>query len=90
MITIPNGVFFGCTSLSNVTIPNSVTYISYDAFNNTPLLKEVHVQSATPPSLGGHNFSGALDGGTIYVPQGSLSAYKAAAGWKDFENIVEE
>lgn len=74
-INIPNSVttigqraFSFCTSLSNVTIPNSVTYIGYNAFNNTPLLKEVHVQSATSPSLGGNNFSGALDSGTIYVP----------------------
>lgn len=96
-ITIPNnvkgigpGMFHTCTSLSNVTIPNSVTYIGYNAFNNTPLLEEVHVQSATPPSLGGNNFRGALYNGTIYVPQGSLSAYKAADGWKSFKNIVEE
>lgn len=27
---------------------------------------------------------------TLYVPQGSLKAYKAADEWKDFENIVEE
>ena len=27
---------------------------------------------------------------TLYVPQGSLEAYKAADGWKEFLNIVEE
>jgi len=25
----------------------------------------------------------------LYVPQGSLEAYKAADGWKEFKNIVE-
>ena len=25
----------------------------------------------------------------LYVPQGSLDAYKAASGWKEFKNIVE-
>lgn len=90
LTTIGQRAFSNCTSLSNVTIPNSVTYIGYNAFNNTPLLEEVHVQSATPPSLGGNNFRGALYNGTIYVPQGSLSAYKAADGWKSFKNIVEE
>ena len=27
---------------------------------------------------------------TLYVPFGSLNAYKAAEGWKEFANIVEE
>ena len=26
---------------------------------------------------------------TLYIPQGSLEAYKAANGWKEFKSIVE-
>ena len=33
--TIPNGMFSGCTSLSSITIPNSVTSIGDYAFYNT-------------------------------------------------------
>lgn len=82
--------FFFCTSLSSVTIPDSVINIYPGAFDNTSLLKVVHVKSATLPFLLDDNFSGARDGGTLYVPQGSLSAYKATLEWKNFKNIVEE
>ena len=38
-----NEAFMGCTSLSNITIPNSVTEIGYCAFSNCELLKEITI-----------------------------------------------
>ena len=35
------------------------------------------------------NAFNVYDKATLYVPVGSLSAYKATDGWKKFQNIVE-
>lgn len=34
--SITNGAFTNCSNLSNVIIPNSITYIGYNAFSGTP------------------------------------------------------
>ena len=54
-------------------------------------LHEIRSLSAIPPQANTYCFE-AFDktACTLYVPQGSLEAYKAADGWKDFVNIVEE
>ena len=52
--TIGNGAFLDCTSLTSVTIPNSVTSIGYYAFLNCPLEK-VEINTRTIDSwFGGH------------------------------------
>lgn len=44
---------------------------------------------ATVPPAGGKTFaSETYTNGTLYVPKGSVEAYKAAEGWKKFQNIV--
>ena len=52
--TIGNGAFLDCTTLTSVTIPNSVTSIGYYAFLNCPLEK-VEINTRTIDSwFGGH------------------------------------
>ena len=46
--------------------------------------------SGTPAVVTTSTFSSSsYKNTTLYVPYGSLEAYKAATGWKDFKNIVE-
>ena len=105
-ITIPNSVtslgssaFSFCTSLTSVTIGSGVTSIEYYAFHECSSLTSIHCKSKTPPSLKVDWFNGryyyVFDDNTytsakLYVPQGSVEAYKSAEGWKKFQNIVEE
>lgn len=89
--TIGNYTFWGCSSLASITIPENVTTIEWAAFSGCSNLQEIHSQAITPPTCGSDCFLRVNKSTcTLYVPKGSLDAYKAADGWKDFVNIVEE
>ena len=96
-VTIPNSVtsigeiaFHGCSSLTSITIPNSVTFIGDGAFARCFSLTSIECQSATPPSADKAFTKDTYKKATLYVPRGSLSAYKAAEGWSNFANISEK
>ena len=89
-ITIPNSVtsigdyaFYDCTGLTSVTIPSSVTSIGNGVFGNCYRLTSMTVEATTPPLCGNLGNSGI----SLYVPAGSVDAYKAADEWKKFTNI---
>jgi hypothetical protein len=72
------------------TVPNSVTNIDDEAFYYNSGLKEIHSCHPVPKA---NSATFAYIDQTrckLYVPKGSLEAYRAAPGWKDFKNIIEE
>ncbi len=104
-VTIPDSVttigeraFGGCSSLTSVNIPDRVTTIGYGAFSYCTRLTSVYCKATTPPSLDGTSvFDNNGSGRKIYVPAGSVNAYKSAQYWRnnascivgyDFENGV--
>lgn len=95
-ITIGNSVasigdeaFAWCDGLTSITIPNSVTSIGEGAFDYCGGLTSVYVKWNTP--IEWHDYFGyeTCEKATLYVPKGSLEAYKAADGWNEFEDIRE-
>lgn len=96
-ITIPNSVktigadaFAWCSNLTDITIPNSVTFIGEFAFYRCKNLTAIHCLSTTPPDINSYSFDAdSFSKITIYVPKGTLDAYKNSY-WQRFENIVEE
>jgi len=87
---IEEGTFYGCSGLTSVTIGNSVTSIGESAFNGCSNIVSVYSLNETPAKIQSSSFySKCYTNATLYVPQGSLEAYKAADGWKKFVNIVE-
>jgi len=93
--TLPFGTFQYCNKMESVTLGSSITIIDEMAFEQCTLLTGVHCLSSTPPSVVSTSDSPAFKGVdktacTIYVPKGSLSAYKAASVWSSFTKIVEE
>ncbi|MCR5547790.1 MAG: leucine-rich repeat protein [Bacteroidales bacterium] len=88
-VALPNSLkdidfaaFNGCSSLTSITIPANVTSIGDLSLGGCPALKTVKVYPVVPPYLG----TGFYAETKIYVPSGSLSAYKSAAGWKNYAN----
>ena len=80
--------FGGCTSLTEITFPSSVTEIDSDVFKNCTSLTKITSEAQTPPTASYYSFDGIDLSIPVYVPAGTLAAYKEAEGWKRFTNLI--
>ena len=99
---ISEGAFQNNTSLTEVKIPASITSIGAKAFAGCKNLQEITINIIVPINIAvisargltrtessSSVFEGVdMETCILYVPEGSVDAYKAAPGWKDFKNIV--
>ena len=96
-INIPSSVtrigwhaFAYCSSLTSINIPSSVASIEDNVFYDSRDLKTVRFKGKMPPSIGSRIFDG-ISGLKVYVPHGTLEAYKNALGGKvNNAEIIEE
>lgn len=98
-VEIPNcittiGSLFGfCDQLTTVIVPSSVTSFgaSSGVFWECSNLSSLTILSTTPPTtVGPFDGMGDITVPNIYVPNGSVDAYKAADGWKqDADKIFQ-
>jgi hypothetical protein len=88
--------FYGCTSLTSVELPASVSSFGSSAFASCDKLTTVKVGWSQPPvqSSGSGAWFGysyeSLMNITLIVPPGAKSLYEAADYWKDFGKIIED
>ncbi len=75
--------FQNCSALTQVTLPASLTKVGIWAFAGHGASIVFTSLATTPPSSISYPL-GAEDGVTLYVPQGSLEAYKTTFGWKNY------
>lgn len=66
-----------CTSLTNITIPSTVTHIKSNAFSGIPNLT-ITFTSTTPPQFTDGNPFDNVSTVTVRVPASALSAYRTA------------
>lgn len=87
--SIGNNAFQSCFSISSITIPEGVTSIENNAFKGCYGIAEYHLKPTIPPSLSGTNaFNNIPSDCIIYVPQGSLEAYKTATNWATYASYM--
>jgi hypothetical protein len=87
--TIGIEVFKGCEKLEKISFPASLKYVNAWAFTWSNNIKIIECNGTTPPILHTQSFEEVdLTNITVYVPKGSVDAYKNAPVWKDFPKIV--
>ena len=93
-VNIPEGVtkigdwtFLQCYSLTSITIPSSVVELGNLAFGLCDNVAAITCKATTPPAAG-NSFQRINSSIPVYVPAGSVEAYKTANDWKEFNNIV--
>jgi uncharacterized repeat protein (TIGR02543 family) len=94
-VTIGNGVtsigdfaFYDYPGLTSVTIGNGVTSIGSSAFSYCSRLTSLTVNATNPPLLENDVLYYTSSSLKIYVPSASVSAYKAANGWRGYASKI--
>jgi hypothetical protein len=85
---------FGKSTISrkniSVTIPDSVFYIDEKLLSNFKFhLPSITISNPIPPRLAGDvsRWIRLFNYETLYVPKGSIDAYREAEGWKECKNM---
>ena len=86
--TISEAAFASCTALTEITIPQSVTEIRSFAFTGCTALAKITSEPQTPPTASINSFQEVNKSIPVYIPAGSLDAYKAATGWSSFTKWI--
>lgn len=84
--TLGESAFESC-KFTNITLPAKVTNIGKRAFSGCTSLTTVTSLAETPPTLGENVFYGCSALTNIYVPAGSVDAYKAA--WSEYADKIK-
>ena len=79
--------FDGCTSLASITIPENVNIVYFEAFYGCTSLSSIYVLRTSPPTGGSNMFYGSTC--PIYVPAGSVEAYKSAEHWSVYADRIQ-
>ena len=94
---INSWLFYGCINLTVVDMPKASSFNAYtnDTFKNTASDLKLILRNNTLCTLGnnptstfnGSTFASTGSGGTLYVPQSLVSAYKNDTKWKQVMNL---
>lgn len=89
LVSLGNMAFSGCAVLEEITLPASLETIGYMAFYGDKGMKEITCYAEKVPATGFSAFEEIDTSIPVYVPYGTLEAYKADAEWGVFLNMKE-
>ena len=87
--SIGMSTFRYCSSLTSIDIPSGITSIGNSAFRYCSSLTSITMNSTTPPKLVGANAFESTNNCPIYVPSGSVNAYKSATDWSKYASRIQ-
>ena len=87
--TIGDWAFYWCSALTSVNIPASVSTIGIGAFDRCSSLTSVYCHWEQPLECDPEFTSEVLMNATLYVPTGTIDAYRSVDPWRWFINIEE-
>ncbi len=73
-------------NVTEATLDNRTTEINQYAFYYCSRLATIRINATTPPRLGANAIPDNV--ANIYVPEGSVDAYKAASGWSSYASKI--
>ena len=84
------GSFYSCYRLVAVEVGDNISIIDKDVFKDCYDIEALVINATEPPSLNGElggNFDSS--GAYIYVPSGSIEAYKDYEIWRDYGDNIK-
>lgn len=87
--SIDSYAFDGFGSLTSFEIPSGITSIGRFAFRNCTSLQSITIEAVTPPTLQRNNAFNNTNDCPIYVPSGSVNAYKTANNWSTYASRIQ-
>ena len=95
-LIIPEGVLyllkhaFNSMHVTSVTIPSTVQYIGEECFLDCCRIQSLKVNCVVPPEMEENSFKNVDMDIPVYIPVGTLAAYRNARYWEQFNNFVED
>lgn len=87
---IGNAAFYGCSYLEDLVLPSSLQTIGDNCFSLCSKLGCIIVNAAIPPVIEAKTFYEVDRSIPVYVPKGSLEAYKADTYWSEFRLLDDD
>ncbi len=81
--------FSGCSGLKSVDLPADIASMGNGVFSNCTSLRTFICRAVTPPTITSSTFANVPADCNIFVPAGSVEAYKTEQYWSDRADYIQ-